>query len=309
MTGWIIIAIVCMALLALVLLFLAQHQSHSADHASQRRFFELLENSTSDETSDQNWMRGVVRRMGHSKLARWLPNIEHIETVQLLKQAGWYSAGGRSFFYMATWLTPLTLTFAALIYFLARFGELDQQAWAMVFIFATLGYLLPKHILRRRAKERRSKLSREMPTAIYLLRMLFDAGLSIEHALRVLQQEGQLLTPELATELSKVLRQIDAGLEPADALSEMAAPLEVNELNDLVAILKQVSRHGGNIRETLVQFAQLMEERQLSALREYVNVLSGKMSVVMMVFLFPALLIFLAGPGFMALAKGLSGAL
>jgi tight adherence protein C len=48
-----------------------------------------------------------------------------------------------------------------------------------------------------------------------------------------------------------------------------------------------------------------MEERQLSALREYVNVLSGKMSVVMMVFLFPALLIFLAGPGFIALAKGL----
>ena len=67
--------------------------------------------------------------------------------------------------------------------------------------------------------------------------------------------------------------------------------------------------HGGNIRETLVKFAQLIEERQLSALREYVNVLSGKMSVVMMVFLFPALLIFLAGPGFMALAKGLSGAL
>lgn len=309
MTGWILIAIISMALLALLLLFLAQQQSHSADHASQRRFFELLENSTSDETSDQNWMRGVVRRMGHSKLARWLPNTEHIETVQLLKQAGWYSSGGRYMFYMATWLTPLTLTFAALLYFLTRYGELDQQAWAMVFIFATLGYLLPKNILRRRAKERRSKLSREMPTAIYLLRMLFDAGLSMEHALRVLQQEGQLLTPELAMELSKVLRQIDAGLEPAEALSEMAAPLEVNELNDLVAILKQVSRHGGNIRETLVQFAKLMEERQLSALREYVNVLSGKMSVVMMVFLFPALLIFLAGPGFMALAKGLSGAL
>ena len=104
------------------------------------------------------------------------------------------------------------------------------------------------------------------------------------------------------------LRHVDAGLDPADALSEMAAPLEVAELNDTVAILKQVSRHGGNIRETLVKFAQLMEDRQLSALREYVNVLSGKMSVVMMVFLFPALLIFLAGPGFMALAKGLTGA-
>ena len=117
-------------------------------------------------------------------------------------------------------------------------GGLDGQAWAKVFIAATIGYLLPKYILRRSAKDRRNRLSREMPTAIHLLRMLFDAGLSTEHAIRVLQQEGRLLTPELAKELNKVLRQIDAGLEPAEALAEMAAPLEVNELDDLVAILK-----------------------------------------------------------------------
>lgn len=305
MPGWIIMAIIFLLIMAVLLFFLARHQASSADHASQRRFFELLESGD----SDHHWMRGMAQRMGHSKLANLLPKIEHTETVQLLKQAGWYTASGRSFFYLATWLVPFTLTIVTLIILYVQSAGLDNQAWAKVFIAGTIGYLLPKHILRRRAKERRSRLSREMPTAIHLLRMLFDAGLSTEHAIRVLHQEGRLLAPELASELKKVLRQIDAGLEPAEALAEMAAPLEVNELDDLVAILKQVSRHGGNIRETLVKFAQLIEERQLSALREYVNVLSGKMSVVMMVFLFPALLIFLAGPGFMALAKGLSGAL
>lgn len=309
MPGWIIITIIFLAIMALMLFVLARHQASSADQASQRRFFELLEKNSGEGDTDQHWMRGVVRRMSHSRLAHWLPKVEHNETVQLLKQAGWYTASGRSFFYLSTWLMPVTLTIVTFIIVYVQSEGLDSQAWAKVFIAGTLGYLLPKHILRRRAKDRRSKLSREMPTAIHLLRMLFDAGLSTEHAIRVLHQEGQLLTPELSKELTKVLRQIDAGLEPAEALAEMAMPLEVNELDDLVAILKQVSRHGGNIRETLVKFAQLIEERQLSALREYVNVLSGKMSVVMMVFLFPALLIFLAGPGFMALAKGLSGAL
>lgn len=309
MPGWIIITIIFLAIMALMLFVLARHQASSADQASQRRFFELLEKNSGEGDTDQHWMRGVVRRMSHSRLAHWLPKVEHTETVQLLKQAGWYTASGRSFFYLSTWLMPVTLTIVTFIIVYVQSEGLDSQAWAKVFIAGTLGYLLPKHILRRRAKDRRSKLSREMPTAIHLLRMLFDAGLSTEHAIRVLHQEGQLLTPELSKELTKVLRQIDAGLEPAEALAEMAMPLEVNELDDLVAILKQVSRHGGNIRETLVKFAQLIEERQLSALREYVNVLSGKMSVVMMVFLFPALLIFLAGPGFMALAKGLSGAL
>lgn len=310
MSVWIILTIVCLSMLAVLLIVIAQQQTHRADHAAQRRFFELLEKNSNDEASaDKNWMRGAVRHMGQSKLARWFPAIEHAETLQLLKQAGWHSRTGSVLFYIITWLLPIVVTIVCFILLLLFSSEFNNQAWATLFIVATLGFLVPKHVLRRAAKERRSKLSREMPTAIHLLRMLFDAGLSTERALRVMHSEGELLTPELSKELAKVLLKIDVGMDPADALAEMAAPLEVNELDDTVAILRQVSSHGGNIRETLVKFAELMEERQLSTLREYINVLSGKMSVVMMIFLFPALLIFLAGPGFIALAKGLSGVL
>lgn len=307
MSIWLILSLLLVILLSIGLFLAGQYQAHHADISAQRRFYELLERNTAEVAVERSWARGVVRRMAQSRLMRWLPKIEHPETVQLLKQAGWYHASGRVAYYLSTWITPAVLVFLVFIYVLTA-GSLNKEALAQLFIAGTIGYLLPKNVLRRVAKNRRAKLSREMPTAVHLLRMLFDAGLSTEHALRVLQTEGKLLAPELAKELSMALRHVDAGLDPADALSEMAAPLEVAELNDTVAILKQVSRHGGNIRETLVKFAQLMEDRQLSALREYVNVLSGKMSVVMMVFLFPALLIFLAGPGFMALAKGLTGA-
>lgn len=307
MSLWLIIILVLIVLLSAGLLVAAQYQSHSADIASQRRFYELLEKNSGDAAAERSWARGVVRRMGQSGLASWIPKIEQPETVQLLRQAGWYNASGRAVFYLSVWITPLLLMLLVFIFVLTT-GNLNREAMAQLFMAGALGFLLPKNVLRRKAKSRRQILSREMPTAVYLLRMLFDAGLSTEHALRVLHVEGQLLTPELARELKVALRQVDAGLDPADALAEMAAPLDVNELNDTVAILKQVSRHGGNIRETLIKFAKLMEDRQLSSLREYVNVLSGKMSVVMMVFLFPALLIFLAGPGFLALSKGLTGA-
>jgi tight adherence protein C len=305
MPGWIIVLVIVILLLSASLLVIAQYYARSIDNRAQRRFYQLLEKNSGDAAIDKSWVNGVVRRMGQGRLVRWLPKIEHPETFQLLRQAGWYSYRGRVLFQLAGLAVPALIMFIIIVYSLLAQGGLNAESWAQLFIAGVLGYLLPKHLLRRVAKSRRNRLSREMPTAIHLLRMLFDAGLSTEHALRVLQKEGRLLTPELSGELIAVLRQIDAGLDPADALSEMAAPLEVNELSDTVAILKQVSRHGGNIRETLVKFAQLMEERQLSALREYVNVLSGKMSVVMMVFLFPALLIFLAGPGFIALAKGL----
>lgn len=307
MSIWLIFTLVMVVLLSVILFLVAQYQAHHADISAQRRFYELLERNTIEIAVERSWARNVVRRMAQSRLLGWLPKIEHPETVQLLKQAGWYTLTGRVAYYMSCWVTPVVLVLIVFIYVITA-GSFNKEAAAQLFIAAAIGYLLPKNVLRRVAKNRRARISREMPTAIHLLRMLFDAGLSTEHALRVLNTEGKLLAPELAKELSIALRQVDAGLDPADALSEMAAPLEVSELNDTVAILKQVTRHGGNIRETLVKFAQLMEDRQLSALREYVNILSGKMSVVMMVFLFPALLIFLAGPGFMALAKGLTGA-
>jgi tight adherence protein C len=87
----------------------------------------------------------------------------------------------------------------------------------------------------------------------------------------------------------------------------MAAPLDIPELSDTIAMLKQVTRYGGNIRNSLEEYTTLVEQRQVSELREYVSKLSAKMTVVMILFLFPALMIFLAGPGFIGLSKALKG--
>ena len=66
-------------------------------------------------------------------------------------------------------------------------------------------------------------------------------------------------------------------------------------------------RMPSNVLNSLIEYTKLVEQRQISELREYVSKLSAKMTVVMMVFLFPALLIFVAGPGFVGLANALKG--
>ncbi len=42
-------------------------------------------------------------------------------------------------------------------------------------------------------------------------------------------------------------------------------------------------------------------------LRERVNLISGRMTVVMVLFFFPALIIFVAGPSWVSLIRALSG--
>jgi tight adherence protein C len=71
-------------------------------------------------------------------------------------------------------------------------------------------------------------------------------------------------------------------------------------------ILNQLIHQGGGAMKSLLSLKQLIDDRRLTRLQEYISKLSAKMSVVMMVFLFPALLIVLAGPGFMAISKALA---
>jgi tight adherence protein C len=173
-------------------------------------------------------------------------------------------------------------------------------------VFA-LVFIALRRFLRWRAAQRIATIRKEVPAFLHLLRMLFDAGLSFEHTLQVIQQQGQLLIPHLAGELGVVITRIQAGQERAEALAEMAEPLNIPELNDTIGMLKQVTRYGGNIRDSLTEYTKLVEERQVSELREYVSKLSAKMTIVMVLFLFPALMIFVAGPGFVGLARALKG--
>ncbi len=102
-----------------------------------------------------------------------------------------------------------------------------------------------------------------------------------------------------------MLQRIQHGQERGDALEDMARRLDVDELTATVSILKQAARYGGNLRDSLMRYIKLMEDRRMTELRDKVGKMSAKMSVVMMLFMFPALILFLAGPGFMAVVRTL----
>ena len=127
--------------------------------------------------------------------------------------------------------------------------------------------------------------------------------MAVEQALRVLSQEGRQLLPVLTGELRVMLVRVDSGLELSQELSKTAALLDVDEFNDTCVILQQLIQQGGGAMKSLQALKELLDDRRLTRMEEYISKMSAKMSVVMMVFLFPALMIVLAGPSFMAIAR------
>lgn len=221
-----------------------------------------------------------------------------------LLQAGWTRRQQRLYFRIFTIASPAIGLLAGVVFALFKGGAADKIA-LFAFVGFALGYLLPPRVLQWQIKRRQKAVGEEMLAVLHLLRMLFDSGLSLEHAMRVISEQGKELVPHMGAELGKALKRINAGQERGEALSEMAAPLNVAELNDTIAILKQSMRYGGNLNESLTRFAQLTQDRRMAELREYVSKLSAKMTLVMVLFMFPALMLFLAGPGFLALSKAL----
>ncbi|HJW24512.1 MAG TPA: type II secretion system F family protein [Rhodocyclaceae bacterium] len=294
---WLLLVALLLAGACVVLLRLLRRQEWQD---SRRRFEEVL---AAEE--DAAWLAESFHAGEEERKPRVLRRLSRLQAVELeLRRAGWSAPLARRIYFAAAALGPIAGMVAAGAWAVVS-GADGNQVVAAAFLGFGTGYLLPPRVLRWQVERRRKVLRDEMLAVLHLLRMLFDAGLSMEHALRIVSEQGRALVPQMAAELGIALVRINAGQDRAEALEEMAAPLGVPELDDTVAILKQATRYGGSLRDSLTRFTLLIEERRMTSLREYVSKLSAKMTIVMVVFMFPALTLFLAGPGFLALIRAL----
>lgn len=264
-------------------------------------------------------MRNVVGRLGGNTQANALDTFSNNvissnsklfdgEVIQLLNQLGWRKARHRTGFFALQVGLPLALAFFAFVFqsMGAEQSESDSSMFWLIMLFALgIGYLIPKRILVKAAKARQERLAVEVSTMIPLLRMLFEVGMTVEQSLRVLVNGGEKILPELTIELKHILLRVDAGLELGEELRNTAFLMQVDELTDTFTILEQLIHQGGGGMSSLLSLKELIDDRRMTTLQERVSKMSAKMSIVMMVFLFPALLIILAGPGFIAIIQAL----
>ena len=290
-----------MALLISVVLLLAALalviNSVIQQRLRQQRVMQRLEGGKTGTHTLGTWLRAV----GSSKVGQRSVSLDH-ETQTLLTRLGWRTASQRSLFAAFQIGTPVVL--AGLVFVGHNVFYPDTgNVWVGPLFGLAIGYLIPKRLLAYAAARRQQQVAIEVSTFIPLLRILFESGMAVEQALRVLSQESRQLLPVLTGELRLVLARVDSGLELGQELQKAASLLAVDEFDDTCVILQQLIQQGGGAMKSLQALKALLDDRRLTRMQEYISKMSAKMSVVMMLFLFPALLIVLAGPGFTAIAR------
>ena len=165
-----------------------------------------------------------------------------------------------------------------------------------------LAFLYPKMWLSRKVKTRQRLLKESLPDSLDLLTIMVEAGLGFDAALARLVEK---LNNELAEEFAMVLSEIRLGKARRDALKQLGARTDVEDIATFVTSLVQADQLGVSISRVLrVQSSQMRIKRRQRA-EEAAHKAPIKMLFPLAFLIFPSMFIVILGPAVPSIMGGL----
>lgn len=161
---------------------------------------------------------------------------------------------------------------------------------------AAAGYYLPAIIVFNELQKRQADLMRAFPDALDLLVSCVEAGLGLDAAFRRVADEMEISAPTLSRELQLVSHEVGAGMSRAEALHRLAERTGVEDITQLVSVLVQAERFGTSVARSLRVHSDLVRTRRMQRAEEKAAQVSPKLTIVMILFILPCLIIVLIGP-------------
>jgi len=173
---------------------------------------------------------------------------------------------------------------------------------AVVIVFvATILFFIPNFVVVARLVKRRVEIRQHLPDAVDLLEICVSSGLGLDMAWHVVSEEIRQVSPALASAMSLTSFEINLGAGRVEALRHMSERTGVDEIGSLATILIQTERFGTSIAETLKIFANSMREERTHTAEESAEKMTVKLILPMALFIFPAVLVIVAGPAIITL--------
>ena len=160
-------------------------------------------------------------------------------------------------------------------------------------LLAGVAWLASEAWLRGAVRARREEVSRSLPGAIDFMVVAMQAGMQFDGALaRVVEKYKNPLT----TELAKAQAEVDLGRPRQEALESVARRLGVDEVSSFVQAVVSAGQLGVPLVDSLRVQADEVRWRQRDRARQLGAQAPIKMTIPMVVFIFPTLWIILLGP-------------
>jgi tight adherence protein C len=153
------------------------------------------------------------------------------------------------------------------------------------------GWRLPDLVLRQLAARRRLRIEQGMPDALDLLVISAEAGLSLDQAIEEVSRDLRPSNPVVAEELAITASEMRVLSNRAEALDNLVQRTRLESLRSITASLSQAIRFGTPLAESLRVLAAQMRSERLSRIEERAARLPVLLTIPLLVFIMPGLLI------------------
>jgi tight adherence protein C len=232
---------------------------------------------------------GTIRTLGQQSAVKDPAKLSVLRSR--LMQAGFYNREAPVIYLgiRAAALAVATLGVIMLVPLIAG-GKTGMGGIAVAGFLAGAAILGPDQVLKVRRTKREREYSDGFPDLLDLLVASVEAGLSLDAAVSRVTEELARRYPNLTVHLRFLVLELRAGKSRKDAWAAFADRLGIDDARQLATMLRQAEEMGTSLGETLTVFSQDMRSKRMLRAEEKALALSAKLTVPLILFIFPCLL-------------------
>ncbi|HEX2559579.1 type II secretion system F family protein [Phenylobacterium sp.] len=230
-----------------------------------------------------------MRRLGHSAAVRDPAKLSVVRTRLL--QAGFFSKEAAVVYLGVRAAALIAATIGTLMLLpVAMSGAGGMGAVVMAAVLSLVALLGPDQFLNMRKQSREREYADGFPDMLDLLVASVEAGLSLDAAVSRVTDELARRYPNLTVHLRYLTLELRAGRARKEAWSGFADRLGIEDARSMATMLRQAEDMGTSLGETLTVFSADMRNKRMLRAEEKALALPAKLTVPLILFIFPCLL-------------------
>ncbi|WP_409432900.1 type II secretion system F family protein [Litorimonas sp. RW-G-Af-16] len=236
-----------------------------------------------------------------------LPDAKEITRLRFtLAQAGYYDENAVKSFLAARMISLFGPIFLLLMFWGALTAKLGALGTGFLSVLVLLlGLLGPSWFIQWKTSKRTDACRRGFPDMMDLMVACIEAGLGLDAALVRVSHELGGRYPALKVNLEIMNLELRAGRDRNQAMQNFATRINLDEAKALAVMIKQSEEMGSSIGKALRTFSEDMRHKRMMRAEEKAMALSAKLTVPLILFIFPTIMVMLLMPAALRIMDGL----
>jgi tight adherence protein C len=167
----------------------------------------------------------------------------------------------------------------------------------LLLTLALVGFYGPDLWVRLVIARRQEKITDGFPDALDMMVVCVEAGMGLDQAIKRVADEMKLNYRIISEEFGQMNMELRAGRSRQDAMRNLAARTDVEDVRSLVTLLIQTDKFGTSVAQALRVHSDSMRTKRRQRAEERAMKLPVKLLFPLLLFIFPALFVAVIGPG------------